>query len=129
MCLIFGCILNFLIDGSEKPGLLFTGIGIGLCGIRNAFLFSNLEPYLWVILGWSQAIHDAETKIREQEKGINYQMLESGPEEDSYYLNTMSVQKAMGYGKFLIWQYFSIIIWESVFLLEYLQCFGHHCLH
>lgn len=82
MCLIFGCILNFLIDGSEKPGLLFTGIGIGLCGI--------------LILGWSQAIHDAETKVREQEKGINYQMLESGTEEDSYYLNTMSVQKAMG---------------------------------
>lgn len=82
MCLIFGCIFNFLIDGSEKPGLLFTGIFIGLCGVLT--------------LGWSQAVHDSEMRTRAEEKSLNYQMLESGPEEDSFYLQTMSIQKAMG---------------------------------
>jgi hypothetical protein len=80
MCLIFGCLLNFAIDGSEKPVLLFSGIGLGLFGI--------------LVLGWSQAEHDAENKRLSKEQGM-YEILE---DPDSGYLEewTMTVQKAMG---------------------------------
>jgi len=80
MCLIFGCLLNLAIDGSEKPLLLLSGVGLGLCGI--------------LILGWSQAVHDAEKKRLAKERGM-YEILED-PDSEYYEELSMTVQKAMG---------------------------------
>lgn len=80
--LTFGCVLNYLIDGSEKPGLLFLGILIGLAGILT--------------LGWSQAEHDKEERlrIRQHNASLNlYMKLEDGANEEDEL--TMSVNKAM----------------------------------
>jgi len=80
--LTLGCVLNYMIDGSEKPGLLFTGIFIGLAGL--------------LVLGWSQSEYEKEEKIRLTQGNVNaYSRLEDGLYDTQKEL-TMSVHKAMG---------------------------------
>jgi len=84
MSLTFGSLLNFIIDGSTKPELLFCGIGIGV-----AALF---------ILGWSQALHDHEEKSRELQYGklvLNSEKQNTDSRTSSLDIPTMSVKKAM----------------------------------